>query len=156
MLPLTRNIFRQTATSFNNTTKRWKQESYYIQIKWWSFAVCELLKNLHLSINKIPTLRSIITAVVSDLVEKGWSMIHFGGHRFSSGQWCYVYMTWGAFEIFFLTISLLSHFFFLSFVTSQRKALKATKYAEKMIVFKGKGIQDRGRLGISFGICVYL
>lgn len=24
MLPLTRNIFRQTATSFNNTTKRWK------------------------------------------------------------------------------------------------------------------------------------
>lgn len=50
MLPLTRNIFRQTATSFNNTTKRWKQESYYIQIKWWSAAVCELLKNLHLSI----------------------------------------------------------------------------------------------------------
>lgn len=48
MLPLTRNIFRQTATSFNDTTKRWKQESYYVQIKWWSFAVGELLKKFTL------------------------------------------------------------------------------------------------------------
>lgn len=47
MLPLTRNIFRQTATPFNNATKRWKQESYYIQIKWSRVAV---LKNLHVSI----------------------------------------------------------------------------------------------------------
>lgn len=44
MLPLTRNIFRQTATSFNNTTKRWEQESYYIQIKWWRVAVCDSSK----------------------------------------------------------------------------------------------------------------
>lgn len=45
MLPLTRNIFRQTATSFNNTTKRWKQESYYTQIEWWSSL--NYCQNLH-------------------------------------------------------------------------------------------------------------
>lgn len=130
MLPLTRNIFRQTATSFNNTTKRWKQESYYIQIKWWSFAVCELLKNLHLSINKITTLRSIVTAVVNDLVEKGWRMVHFGGHRFS---------TYVANDAVFVRISLLFHFkaFFVCNIPV-KKALIVTKYAEKTSVFKGE------------------
>lgn len=53
MLPLTRNIFRQTATSFNNTTERWKQESYYIQIQ---MVKCRCLwlpgENLHRSIEK--------------------------------------------------------------------------------------------------------
>lgn len=163
MLPLTRNIFRQTATSFNNTTKRWKQESYYIQIKWWSVAVCELLKNLHLSINKMTTLRLIITAFVNDLIEKDdvWYILVDSLHTWPMmlclyGKRC----IWRVFFLFFFllrAISLLFHFkAFLFLLRPSKKHFKVTKYAEKTHVFKGKGVHDSGQLGLSFGIGIYL
>lgn len=53
MLPLTRNIFRQTATSFNNTTKGREQESYFLHLI--KVIIAMILDDLQLSINKIKT-----------------------------------------------------------------------------------------------------
>lgn len=151
MLPLTRNIFRQTATSFNNTTKRWKQVSYYIQIKWRSFALCELLEILHLSINKIMILRSIITAVVNDRVDKGWSM----GARFflyvaNDAVFIQLKVMW-----FFFSLEKISLLFYFKacFVTSQIKSTLSDQICRDMKWV----VHDSGQLDLSFGIiCVNL
>lgn len=110
------------------------------------FSVCELLKNLHLSINKITTSRSIVTCVVGDLVGKGWSMIHFGGHKFSThvaNDAVYmirkVHLDW--FFFFCLTsVSLLFHFKAFFFVTSQEKSTQSDQICRdiRRVFFKGE------------------
>lgn len=143
MLPLTRNIFRQTATSFNNTTKRWKnRKSYYIQIKWWSFAVCELLEKIFTCIHwtKERLKRSTLMFWMLKRMKYGtfWWIIDV------CGQWCCVETTKGAFWFFFQFT--LKHS--LNNVTLPLE--KSDQMQWRRVLLRGKVWQ----LGVSFGICV--
>lgn len=135
MLPLTRNIFRQTATPFNNATKRWKQESYYVKIKWSSAAVCGSLKDLHVSINgttlKVGSSRpEWVTSAGKERHEACdavWWILY--------GRWCRVCVVrrciWNL--VGFLISFMLKHFLF---VTTQRKKNKKTL---RLMVWTEKG-----------------
>ena len=85
MLPLTRNIFRQTATSFNNTTKRWKQEKPLHPDKMVKFCCLWIIEKFTLihQQNEQRWGRNVTLPWAASF-EKGWSMVRFGGHRFST------------------------------------------------------------------------
>lgn len=106
MLPLTRNIFRQTATPFNNATKRWEQESYDIQIKWSRAAICGSLKKFTRIHRRNDVKGWFVATRASDLRGKGTRRVtQFGGFPTDHGA---QFVWWkGAFGISWVSLFVL-------------------------------------------------
>lgn len=154
MLPLTRNIFRQTATSFNNTTERWKQESYYIQIQ---MVKCRCLwlpgENLHRSIEKSDDAESNnhgvsrVTSLNGDVVR--CDLVNTDSPRCTWPMMlCFCAAKRGNYFFFLFVLSLLFHF--KAFILCHRGDRVC---GQKMPVFKGERCARRvDSWGLSFGI----